>query len=144
MIRSSLCDYSDTYILVEETITVTNTGIAAASNSINKNVIFKNCASFTDCLSRINNKEIDHAKDINVVMRMYNLIEYSDNYMKTSGSSWHYYRDEPFIVNNRNFVDVPDDLNSVSFKYNQKITGQIGNDGIKDVQIMVPLKYLSV
>ena len=89
MIRSSLCDYSDTYILVEETITVTNTGIAAASNSINKNVIFKNCASFTDCLSRINNKEIDHAKDINMVMRMYNLIEYSYNYMKTSGSSWH-------------------------------------------------------
>ena len=87
MIRSSLCDNSDTYILVKGTITVENTATeGVAPNNINKKVIFKDCAPFTDCISEINNKEIDHAKNINVVMPMYNLIEYSSNYSKTSGS----------------------------------------------------------
>ena len=87
MIRSSLCDNSDTYILVKGTITVENTATeGVAPNNINKKVIFKDCAPFTDCISEINNKEIDHAKNINVVMPMYNLIEYSSNYLKTSGS----------------------------------------------------------
>ena len=76
-------------------------------------------------------------------MPMYNLIEYSDNYSKTPGSLWQYYGDEPFIDNNGNIIDVRDDPDSASFKYKQKITGETGNDGIKDVQIMVPLKYLS-
>ena len=142
MLRSSLCDYSDAYILVKGTITVPNTGTAAAPNNRNKNVIF-NCAPFTNCISEINNKEIDHAKVIDVVMPMYNLIEDSDNYSKTSGSLWQYYTDEPFINNNGVTIDVPDDSDSASFKYKQKITGQTGNDGTKDVQIMVPLKYLS-
>ena len=74
MIRSSLCDYSDSDILVKGTITVTNTETAAAPNNRNKKVIFKNCAPFTDCISEINNKEIDHANDIDVVMPMYNRI----------------------------------------------------------------------
>ena len=82
MLGSSLWDYSDSYILVKGTITVPNT---AASNNINKKVIFKNCAPFIDCLREINSKEIDHAKDIDVVMPMYNLIEHSDNYLETSG-----------------------------------------------------------
>ena len=86
MIRSSLCDYRDAYILVKGTITVTNTGTAASPNNRNKKVIFKNCAPFTDCISEINNKEIDHTKGIDVVMKMYNLIKYTDNYMKTSGN----------------------------------------------------------
>ena len=61
-------------------ITVPNTGIAAAPNNRNKKVMFKNSSPFTDCISEIINKEIDHAKDIDAVMPMYNLIEYSDNY----------------------------------------------------------------
>ena len=80
MWRSSLCDYSDECTLVKGTITVPNTGTTAARNNRNKKVIFKNCAPFTDCISEISNKEIDHAKDIDAVMPMYNLIEYSDNY----------------------------------------------------------------
>ena len=83
MLKSSLCDYSDAYILVKGTITVNNTAAqGAAANNTNKNVIFKNCAPFTNCISKINNTQIDNAKDIDIVMPMYNLIEYSDNYAK--------------------------------------------------------------
>ena len=63
-------------------------------DEINKGVIFKNCAPFTKCISRINNTDIDNAQDINIAMPMYNLIEYSDNYSKTSGSLWQYYKDD--------------------------------------------------
>ena len=93
--------------------------------------------------NEINNKEIDHAKAIDVVMSMFNLLEYSDNYLKTSGSLWQYYRDEPFINDNGVIINVPDDPDNASFKYKQKITAQTENDGTKDVQIMIPLKYLS-
>ena len=75
---------------------------------------------------------------------MYNLVEYSDTYSKTSGSLWQYYRDEPALDNNGNIIDFSDDNNnSASFKFKQKITGQTGNDDTKAVEIMVPLKYLS-
>ena len=86
MFMSSLCDYSDACILVKGTIIVTNTGTAAAPNNRDKKAIYRNCTSFTDCISQINSIEIDHAKDIDVIMPMYNLIEYSGNYLKTSGS----------------------------------------------------------
>ena len=87
MLRSSLCDYSDAYILVKGNITVNNTAAdGAAANNTNKKVIFKNCAPFTNCISKINNTQVDNAKDIDIVMPMYNLIEYSNNYSKTSGS----------------------------------------------------------
>ena len=87
MLRSSLCDYSDAYILVKGNITVNNTAAdGAAANNTNKKVIFKNCAPFTNCISKINNTQIDDAEYIDIVMPMYNLIEYSDNYSKTSGS----------------------------------------------------------
>ena len=62
-------------------------------NNRNKKVIFKNCAPFTECVKEINNKETDHPKSIYVVMPMYNLIEYSGNYLKTSGNVWQYYKD---------------------------------------------------
>ena len=88
MLRSSLCDYSDAYILVKGNITVNNTAAAAAANNTNKKVILKNCAPFTNCISKINNTEMDNAEYIDIVMPMYNLIEYSDNYSKTSGSLW--------------------------------------------------------
>ena len=133
MVRSSLCDYSDAYILVKGTITVPNTGTAAAPNNRNKKVIFKNGAPFTGCISEINNKEIDHAKDIDVVILMYNLIEYSDSYLETSGRLWQYYSDEPIISNDGVTTDVRDDHDSASFKSKQKITGQTGTDGAKDV-----------
>ena len=66
--KSTLCDYSDAYILAKVTITVHNTGTVAAPNNRNKKVIFKKCAPFTNCRSEINNTEIDNAKDINIVM----------------------------------------------------------------------------
>ena len=94
MLKSSLCAYSDVYILVKGTIHVNNTAQgAAAPNNGNKKVIFENCAPFTNCISEINNTQIDNAKDIDIVMPMYNLIEYSDNYAKTTGSLWQYCKD---------------------------------------------------
>ena len=91
MLRSSLCDCSDAYILIKGNITVNNTAAeGAAANNTNKKVIFKNCAPFTDCISKINNTQVDNAKDIDTIMPMYNLVEYSDNYSKTSGSLSHY------------------------------------------------------
>ena len=89
MLRSSLCDYADAYILVKGNITVNNTAAeGAAVNNAAKKVIFKQCAPFTNCISKINNTQIDNAEYIDIVMPMYNLIEYSDNYSKTSGSLW--------------------------------------------------------
>ena len=85
ILKSSLCDYSDAYIHVKGTIIVNNTAAADAdANNTNKKVIFKNCAPFTNCITEINNTDIDNAKDIDIVMPMYNFIEYSDNYSKTS------------------------------------------------------------
>ena len=86
MLKSSLCDYSDAYILVKGTITIEGAGADAAARQADerdKDVIFKNCAPFTNCISEINNTQVDNAKDIDIVMPMYNLIEYSDNYAKT-------------------------------------------------------------
>ena len=137
MLKSSLCDYSDAYILVKGTITIAGAGDNAAARQADKRdkgVVFKNCALFTNCISEINNTQVDNAKDIDIVMPMYNLIEYSDNYAKTSGSLWQYYKDEP----NNNLAD------SESFKFKVKITGKSpAADNEKDVEIMVPLKYLS-
>ena len=86
MLRSSLCDYSNAYIFAKGTITVANTAAAGqAANNADKKLILKNCAPFTSCISRINNTQIDDAQYIDVVMSMYILIEYSDNYSKTFG-----------------------------------------------------------
>ena len=137
MLKSSLCDYSDAYILVKGTITIARAGVDAAARQTDerdKGVAFENCAPFTNCISEINNTQIDNAKNIDIVMPMYNLIEYSDNYAKTSGSLWQYFRDEP----NDNLA------NSESFRSKIKITGKNPvNNNEKDVEIMVPLKYLS-
>ena len=144
MLKSSLCDYSDAYILVKGNIDVNNTAAqgAAASNA-NKNVIFKNCAPFTNCINKINNTQIDNAKDIDIVMPMYNLIEYSDNYAKTTGSLWQYCRDIPARNNNDEIIEFTAANLTNSFNFKAKITGQTGDGGTKDVEIMVPLKYLS-
>ena len=145
MLRSGLCDYSNANILVKGTITVKNTaGQGKANNATNKKVIFKNCALFTNCISRISNTQVDDAHDIDVVMSMYNLIEYSGNYSKTSGVLWRYCRDQPALDDNNAITDFTV-ANSItnSFKIKEKITGETANNGTKNVEIMVPLKYLS-
>ena len=144
MLKSSLCDYSDVYILVKGTISVNNTAAAGAdANNTNKKVIFKSCAPFTNCISKINNTQIDNAKDIDIVMSMYNLMEYSDNYAKTTGSLWQYCKDIPARNDNEEIIVF--DVNNVtdSFNFKVKFTGQTGNNGRKNVEIMVPLKHLS-
>ena len=62
-------------------------------------IAFKNYAPFIDCISEANNTQIDNAKGTDVVMSMYNLIAYNDNYSKTSGSLWKYYREKPALTN---------------------------------------------
>ena len=116
MIRSNLCDFLDAYIFVKGNISITGGGDNAArrEDERDKGVTFKNCTPFVKCISRINNTEIDNAKDTDIVMPVYNLIEYSDNYSKTFGSLWQYYKDVP----DNNLAD------SESFKYKVKITGK--------------------
>ena len=106
--------------------------------------MFKNCAPFTDCISKINNTQVDHVKDIDVVMPMYNLIEYSENYSKTPGSLWQYCKDKPDVNNNGDIVDFNGGNATDSFNFKAKITGQTDDDGkINYIEIMVPLKSLS-
>ena len=144
MLKSSLCDYSDAYILVKGTINVNNTAAQGpAANNNNKEVIFKNCAPFTNCISEINNTQIDNAKDIDTVIPMYNLIEYSDNYAKTTGSLWQYCKDIPALNANDEITEFTRGNTTDSFNFKVKITGYTGDDGTKDVEIMVPQKYLS-
>ena len=144
MLKSSLCDYSDAYILVKRTIIVINTAAeGAAANNRNKKVIFKNCAPFTNCMCEINNTQIDNTKDIDIVMPMYNLIEYSDNYAKTTGSLWQYCKNIPALNTNDQIIIFAEGNLTDSFNFKVKITGRTGNDRTKYVEIMVPLKYLS-
>ena len=144
MLRSSLCNYSDAYIFVKGSISVNDTEAAAADpNNRNKNVIFKNCAPFTSCISKINNTQIDSAEYINTVMPMYNLILYSDDCSKTSGSLWQYCKEIPAVNNVGDIADFNGANATDSFSFKTKITGQTNNDGIINVEIMVSLKYLS-
>ena len=119
MLRSNLCDYSDAHIVVKGKITVTNPN----HNAYDKKLALKNNALFLSCISKINNKLIDNAEDLDIVMPMYNLLEYSKNYRKTSGSLWNYYRDEPNTgaVGNINYSIK----NSKSFDYETSITGKL-------------------
>ena len=130
MLRSNLCDYADAYILVKGTIAITGARADAAArqaDEIDKSVIFKDCDPFTKCRSRINGTDIDNAQDIDIAMPMHNLIEYSDNYSKTSGHLWQYYKDDP---NN-------DLRESEPFKSKNEITGKTPDNGdTKDVEIM--------
>ena len=143
MLKSSLCDYSDAYIHVKGTITVNNTAADANANNTNKKVIFKNCAPFTKYVSEVNNTNVDDAKDIDIVIPMYNLIEYSDNYSKTSGSLWQCCKDIPEVNDDNAIVNFTNNNLTDSFNFKVKMTGQTGNNGTKNVKIMVPLKYLS-
>ena len=139
MLRSDLCDYSDAYIVVKGKITVTNPD----NNTYDKNLAFKNDAPFTSCISKINNTLIDNTKDLDVVMPVYNLIEYSKKYRKTTGRLWNYYRDEPNsgAVGNINY-SIKD---SKSSDYKTSITAKLeGNNAGKGyIEILAPLKHLS-
>ena len=118
MLKSSLCYFSDAYILVIGTITVPNTGGASASNNRSKEVVFKNCAPFTDCISEINYTQIDNTKDIDVIINRCNLIEYSENYLQTSRRLWQYYRYEPALNDYDSIIHFPaNDDTSLSFGY---------------------------
>ena len=91
MLKFSLCDYGDTYILAKGTILFTGEGADAPARQADerdKKVTFKNCTPFTDCMSEINNTQVDKAKDLDAVMPMYNLIECSDNYFNISENLW--------------------------------------------------------
>ena len=132
ILKSNLCDYTDAYILVKGRIPITGAGDDAAAiqaDERDKGVAFKNCAPLTNCISEIT--QIHNAKDIYIVMPIYNLIEYSDYYSKTSGSLWQYYRDEP-----------NDSLeNFESFKFEMKITvNSPAASNEKDVEIMKYIK----
>ena len=162
MLRSDLCDFSDAYIVVKGTVTLTKTNGSGIVDIRNRFLAFKN-APFTNCISNINNILIDNAENLDVVIPMYNLLEYSKNYRKTTGSLWNYYRDEP---NNPplNDDDPPtinynaDPItNSESFKYKSSITGKTSNANQengenteqgntktkKNLEIVVLLKHLS-
>ena len=95
------------------------------------------------CISEINNTQVDNTKDIDIMMPMYNLIEYSDNYSKTSGSLCQYCKNIPAVDNNNAIVNFAENNLTDSFNFKEKMTGQTGDNGRKNVEIMVPLKYLN-
>ena len=154
MLKSDLCDYSDAYILVKGTITVTAPGVNNDANNIrdkrNRSLILKNNAPFVSCITRINGELIEDADDLDIVMPMYNLLEYSKNYRKTIGSLYNYYRDE--LGGNDNNND--NTINSDTFRYKNKITGNtynvnagaqgydVNKNGTQKIELTIPLKYL--
>ena len=141
MLQSDSCDYSDAYIIVKGTITVADPN----DEVYDKKLALKNNAPFISYISKINNTLIVNVEELDIVMPMYNLIEYSKNYSKTLRSLWNYYRDKPNSGlggddNNINYSIK----NSKPFDYKTRITGKLENDVVtKDVEIAVPLKYLS-
>ena len=151
LLRCSLCDYNDAYILVKGNITVSNTAAGCGNaNNTNKKVIFKNCTPFTSYISKINNTQIDNRENIYIAMPMYNLVEYSDNYSKTSGSLWQYGKKIPAVNDDGNIADFNGANATDSFNFKTKITGQTAADNNNvniprrvNIEIMVSLKYLS-
>ena len=140
VIKPNLCDYSDAYILVTGDIKV-------AAVAANTNVAFKYCATFTKCVTHINDEHVETAENLDIIMHMYSLIEYSGNYADSSGSLYQFKRDESPINNAGNPLNVALD-NSASFKYKANLLGKEtdadGNDrSLKNTKIVVPLKYLS-
>ena len=152
MLRSDLCDYSEAYVWVKGDVSAKDT--SSYSNTMHKLFVFKNNAPFLSCVSKINGKLVKNAEDLDVVKPMYNLLEYSKNYQKTSGSLFNYYRDEP----NSDVEDGDLNLsivNSKSFDYKSSLHDKLplfdNNDGdnegkqtitVNNLEIAVPLKYL--
>ena len=141
MLRSDLCDYSDAYIVVKGKIIF----VDPDDDAYDKKLAFKNNAPFNSCVTNINNTLIDNAEDLDIVMSMSSLIEYSKNYRKTTGSLWNYYRDEPTsgsdgVANNRINYSIRD---SKSFDYKTSSTRKLEGKNVEkdDVKIVFPLKY---
>ena len=135
ILKPNLCDYADAYILVDGTI-------RAEGADANTRLVLKNCAPFIKCNLEINDKHVDTAENLDIVMPMYNLIVYSDNYQDSSATLYQYKRDEPpaRLINNLTQV------NSKSFNYKIKLLGNpvyAGGIERRNVKIVVPLKYLS-
>ena len=159
MLRSNLCDYSDAYILVKGTITVTAPGVNNNANNIrdkrNRLVILKNNAPFVSCITRINGELIEDVDDLDIVLSMYNLLDYSKNYRKTIGSLYNYYGDELNDDADDNNFDNIKIVNSNTFKYKNKITSNtynvdagaqgshVNKNGTQEIELAIPLKYLS-
>ena len=162
MLRSDLCDYADAYILVNGTITVARN---QPTDRPSRPLILKNNAPFISCITRINNELIEDADDLDIVMPLYNLLEYSKNYRKTIGSLYNYYRDELNDDANLNNFANNNVVSSNSFQYNNKTIGNTynvdstsvpaagsarvvnpnydaNNSGEKNVELAIPLKYL--
>ena len=154
MLRSDLCDYAHAHILVNGTITVTaNAGANNITDKKNRSLILKNNPPFVSCITRVNNELIEDADYLDIVMPMYNLLEYSKNYRKTIGSLYNSYRDELTNDNNNGFANR-NVINSNAFKYKNKIidntynvdAGAAGYDANKNgtqlAELAIPLKYL--
>ena len=140
MLQSDLCDYSDAYIVVEGKIAV----IKANSMIYDKKLAFKNNAPLASCILKTNNTLIVNAEGLDVVTFMYNLLEYTKNYSKTTERFWSFYRDEANsgLGGNNNNVNYSI-KDSKSFDYKTSITGKLGNNTEKEFEIVVPLKHLS-
>ena len=161
MLMSDLCDYADVYILVNGTITVAGN---QPRDRQNRPLILKNNAPFVLCITRINNELIEDADDLDIVMPMYNLLECSKNYRKTTGSLYSYYRDELNDDANLNNFANNNVVSSNSFQYKNKTIGNTynvdstivaaadgarvanpnydaNNSGKKNVELAIPLKY---
>ena len=140
MLRSDLCDFCDADIVVKGIITLTKTDGRGFIDVRNRFLAFKNNAPFTNCISKINNVLIENAEDLDVIMPMYSLLEYSKNYRKKTGGSWNYYRYEP---NNSPLTDDDPQTfnyngdpikNSESFKYKSSITGKTSNSNQENTE----------
>ena len=155
---SNLRDYSDAYILVKGTITVTAPGANNNADNIrdkrNRPLILKNNASFVSRITRINGELIEDADDLDIVISMYNLLEHSKNCRKTIGSLYNFYRDELSDDADDNNFDNIKVVNSNTFKYENKITGNtynidagvdgydVNKNGKQEIELAIPLKYL--
>ena len=136
VLKPNLCDYAEAYILVDCIIRA-----AAANNNIR--LVLKNCAPFTKCNLEINDEHVHTAENLDIVMPMYNLIEYSDNYLDSSATLYQYKRDEP--PEDDAVADLTAD-NSSSFKYKINLLGNpvvANNVARRNIKVVVPLKYLS-
>ena len=137
VLKPNLCDYAKAYILVDGTI-------RAAAADANTRLALKNCAPFTKCNLEINDERVDAAENLDIVMPMYNLIEYSDNYQDSSATLYQYKRDEPPVDNDGAIIDLTAD-NSDYFKYKVNLLDNpvhVGGIARRNVKIVVPLKYL--
>ena len=135
--KPNLCDYAEAYILVD------GTGVRGTGGNNNTRLALKNCAPFTKCNLENNNEHVDTAENLDIVMPMYNLIEYSDNYQDSSATLYQYKRDEPPEAN---AIDDLKSNNSSSFKYKISLLSDrnvVGGIVGLNVKVVVPLKYLS-